>query len=221
MLSGSFVAAGSGTIVATAVGTDAYAYQLGEEARRFTLVRSELRDGINTIVKVATWVLIPTGILLIISQLRSGADLVEAVQGSVAGLVAMIPEGLILLTSTALAVGVIRLGRKKVLTQELAAIEGLARVDTICLDKTGTLTEGRLTLAGIEPLTEVVAGADLDEAGARDVLGALTAADPNPNPSLAAIGAGVGEAPTWSPTDVVPFSSARKWAAVAFEDHGA
>jgi len=214
--SGSFVAAGSGTIEATAVGAASYAYQLGEEARRFTLVRSELRDGINTIIKVATWVLVPTGTLLIIAQMRSGEDFVTAVQGSVAGMVGMIPEGLILLTSTALAVSVVRLGRKKVLTQELAAIEGLARVDTICLDKTGTLTEGALTLADV--VLARPGQTDLDVA--RAALASLVAADPNPNPSLAAIGAGIDADDPWPATAAIPFSSARKWSAATFAEHG-
>jgi cation-transporting ATPase E len=211
------VAAGSGTVVATAVGRDSYAYRLGEDARRFTLVRSELRDGINAVIRVATWILVPTGALLAVSQLRRGDDLVDAVQGSVAGMVAMVPEGLILLTSTALAVSVIRLGAKKVLTQELAAIEGLARVDTICLDKTGTLTEGRLGLGAVE----VLPGAGTDEAAVRDVLGTMVAADPNPNPSLAAIGAGVSERTDWDVVTAVPFSSARKWSATDLGGHGA
>ena len=215
VLSGSFVAAGSGVIRATAVGEDAYAFRLGEDARRFTLVTSELRDGINTIIKVATWVLVPTGLLLIISQLRSGEGIVEAVQGSVAGMVAMIPEGLVLLTSTALAVSVVRLGRRNVLTQELAAIEGLARVDTICLDKTGTLTEGHLTLGSVAPLPGAPDGADVHQ-----VLGAMVDADPNPNPSLAAIGMGVEDRPGWPTEAVVPFSSARKWSAATFAGSG-
>jgi cation-transporting ATPase E len=225
VLSGSFVAAGSATVVATAVGRDAYAHRLGEEARRFTLVRSELRDGIDTIIKVATWVLVPTGGLLVLSQLRSGADVVGAVQGSVAGMVAMIPEGLVLLTSTALAISVIRLGRRNVLTQELAAIEGLARVDTLCVDKTGTLTEGHLVLSAVEPLPSAASEADgaADDAAARRALAALGASDPNPNPSLRAIVAGLAEAtpPPWTATRAVPFSSARKWSAADFGDQGA
>ena len=222
VLSGSFVASGSGTVQATAVGIDSYAHRLGDEARRFTLVRSELRDGINTIIKVATCVLVPTGVLLIVSQLRAGEGVVSAVQGSVAGMVAMVPEGLVLLTSTALAVSVVRLGRKQVLTQELAAIEGLARVDTICLDKTGTLTQGALRLARVVPA--LAAPDDPDDDGAldeaRDALAALVAADPNPNPSLTAIGAGLDRTTTWSTTATVPFSSARKWSAATFDSHG-
>lgn len=215
VMSGSFVAAGSGTIIATAVGPDSYAQRLGEDARRFTLVRSELRDGINSLVRIVQWMMIPTAVLLVVSQIRAGDDLVGVVQGSVAGLVAMVPEGLVLLTSTALALGVVRLGRQKVLTQELAAIEGLARVDVLCIDKTGTLTEGRLTLGSVEELDgwpdRIVPG---------DVLASMGAADPNPNPSLVAIADGTRGKGGWSAVATVPFSSARKWSAADFGEQG-
>lgn len=214
VMSGSFVAAGSGFIRATAVGVDAYAFKLANEARRFSLVRSELRDGVNRIIKFVGWLMIPTAILLVTAQVRADEGVVEAVQGSVAGLVAMVPEGLVLLTSLAFAVGATRLARKKVLTQELAAIEGLARVDVICLDKTGTITEGRLVLATVEHLDG--SGADTTA-----VLGAIAAADDHPNPSLLAIKDEFPDAPGWALTDVVPFSSARKWSAAAFDGHGA
>ncbi len=223
VLSGSFIAAGSGVIRATKVGADSYASQIRSDASRFTLVKSDLRDGVNTILKIVTWLMVPTAVLLVTSQIRfqnrTGGDLTlqeritDAVQGSVAGLVAMVPEGLVLLTSMAFALGVIRLGRKNVLTQELAAIEGLARVDVICLDKTGTLTEGSLALDTVERLDD--APDDLGE-----VLAALVASDPNPNPSLAAIGAHHDEDPQWPVVDVVPVSSARKWAATDLGDHG-
>ena len=132
-----------------------------------------------------------------------------------AGLVAMVPEGLVLLTSVAFAVSATRLARQKVLTQELAAIEGLARVDVICLDKTGTLTEGQLVLGNVE---------HVDDAHAADTgaaLAAMAAADDHPNPSLLAIRDAYDRAPGWALTDTVPFSSARKWSAAAFDGHGA
>ena len=154
MLSGSFVVAGSGRMLATKVGADSYAFKLSSEARRFSLVKSELRDGINTIIRFVGYLMIPTAILLITAQIRADEGFVSAVQGSVAGLVAMVPEGLVLLTSIAFAVGATRLAKKQVLTQELAAIEGLARVDVVCVDKTGTLTEGELVLATVEHLDE-------------------------------------------------------------------
>ncbi|MFF4606837.1 HAD-IC family P-type ATPase [Streptomyces sp. NPDC001339] len=150
VMSGSFVVAGGGAFTTTKVGREAYAAQLAEEASRFTLVHSELRTGISQILKYVTWMMVPTAIGLIASHLltlRLPAD--EAIRRMVAGIVPMIPEGLVLLTSVAFAIGVIRLGRRQCLVQELPAIEGLARVDVVCLDKTGTLTEGGMDVSAL------------------------------------------------------------------------
>jgi cation-transporting ATPase E len=223
VLSGSFVVAGSAVVRATAVGADSYAFRLSSEARQFSMVRSELRSGIDRVIKLVSWLMIPTAVLLVSSQIAAHDGFVAAVQASVAGLVAMVPEGLVLLTSLAFAVGATQLARRKVLTQELAAIEGLARVDVICLDKTGTLTEGSLTLGLLEHLGPAApAGATAAPGGvdAAAVLGALGAADPHPNPSLAAIAASHPAPAGWSTTEIVPFSSARKWSAATFADHG-
>lgn len=219
VLSGSFISAGSGVYKARRVGADSYAARLAEEARKFTLVHSNLRAGIDTILKGITWVLVPTALLLIWSQFTaltgwpdnqawSWSDIKEATRLSIAGLVAMIPQGLVLLTSVAFAVGVIRLGRRNVLVQELAAVEGLARVDTVCFDKTGTLTEGRLAVDGVELLS--------DQHDVAAVLGAMGAADPSPNATLQAIIEAFPEPAGWWPAEVVPFSSARKWSGAAF-----
>ncbi|MER7716870.1 HAD-IC family P-type ATPase [Streptomyces flaveolus] len=220
VLSGSFVVAGGGAFRATKVGREAYAAQLAEEASRFTLVQSELRSGISTILKYITWMMVPTAIGLIISQLLTKDDAFkESVARTVGGIVPMVPEGLVLLTSVAFAIGVIRLGRKQCLVQELPAIEGLARVDTVCLDKTGTLTEGGMDVTGLRTL----GGAD--EAYVRAVLGALGESDPRPNASLQAIidAYPVAEvAEDWRCTESLPFSSARKYAGATFdEDDGA
>ncbi|MGR8009931.1 HAD-IC family P-type ATPase [Streptomyces hypolithicus] len=195
VMSGSFVVAGGGAFTATKVGREAYATQLAEEASRFTLVHSELRSGINQILKFVTWLMVPTSIGLIISQLVvKETDFKNSLARTVGGIVPMIPEGLVLLTSVAFAVGVIRLGRRQCLVQELPAIEGLARVDVVCLDKTGTLTEGGMDVTEVRVLTgsgaALTAGA-ADAARAevyvRTVLGALGESDPRPNASLQAI----------------------------------
>ncbi len=213
VLSGSFVAAGGGRVRAARVGAGAYAAQLAEQARRFTLTRSELRAGIDQILRIVTWLMIPTAILLTISQLRSNASLHDAIRGAVAGTVAMVPEGLVLLTSVAFAVGVMRLARQRVLAQELPAVEVLARVDVLCIDKTGTLTEGRLVVEEVEVLS------DRDAHG--DALAALAASDPHPNATLLAIGEAFANPPQgWRAAETVPFSSARKWSAAAFGAHG-
>ncbi|MFN8233950.1 MAG: HAD-IC family P-type ATPase [Actinomycetota bacterium] len=213
--SGSFVVAGSGRYRAVAVGPDAYATRLAQEARRFTVTRSELIDGINRILTWVTWAIVPTATLLFISQLRNAADWRRAVSGAVAGTVAMVPEGLVLLTSLAFAVAAVRLARRRVLVKELPAVEGLARIDVLCIDKTGTLTEGRLEVSSVEP----VDGTSDDEASV--LLCALAAADPAPNSTMRAIAVRFATPPAgWSPSGSVPFSSARKWSAVAFEERG-
>ncbi|MFF4557493.1 cation-translocating P-type ATPase [Streptomyces sp. NPDC001422] len=213
VMSGSFVVAGGGAFTATKVGREAYAAQLAEEASRFTLVQSELRTGISTILKYVTWMMIPTAIGLIISQLvvkQHGFK--DSVARTVGGIVPMVPEGLVLLTSVAFAIGVVRLGRKQCLVQELPAIEGLARVDTVCLDKTGTLTEGGMDVTELRPLD----GAD--EEYVRTVLGALGASDPRPNASLQAIIAAYPDRGGWRCTEALPFSSARKYSGAGFSE---
>ncbi|HEY9370931.1 cation-translocating P-type ATPase [Streptomyces sp.] len=213
MMSGSFVVAGGGAFTATKVGREAYAAQLAEEASRFTLVHSELRSGISTILKYVTWMMVPTAIGLIISQLVvKDTDFQESVARTVGGIVPMIPEGLVLLTSVAFAIGVIRLGRKQCLVQELPAIEGLARVDVVCLDKTGTLTEGGMDV------TELRALNGSDEAYVRKVLGALGESDPRPNASLQAIIDAYPDSVDWRCTESLPFSSARKYSGAAFSE---
>ncbi len=215
VMSGSFVVAGGGAFAATKVGREAYAAQLAEEASRFTLVQSELRSGISTILKYVTWMMIPTAIGLVISQLVvKDNNVKDSIARTVGGIVPMIPEGLVLLTSVAFAIGVVRLGRKQCLVQELPAIEGLARVDVVCLDKTGTLTEGGMDV------TEVRALNGTDEPYLRRVLAAFGASEPRPNASLQAIidACPVPDGEGWRVTQALPFSSARKYSGAAFDE---
>jgi cation-transporting ATPase E len=211
--SGSFAVAGTGRYRATAIGSAAYAVKLAEEARRFALTRSELRAGIDRILVWVTWAIVPTGALLFFSQLRSHHGWHQSISGAVAGTVAMVPEGLVLLMSVAFAAAVVRLARQRVLVQELPAVEGLARVDVLCIDKTGTLTEGKLVVTSVAPI---------DGAGpAEEALAAIANTDEHPNATLRAIAERFPEPPTgWTPTGSVAFSSRRKWSAAAFGDHG-
>ncbi|MFF8906515.1 HAD-IC family P-type ATPase [Streptomyces olivaceoviridis] len=213
VLSGSFVVAGGGAFTATKVGREAYAAQLAEEASRFTLVHSELRTGISTILKYVTWMMVPAAVGLVITQLVvKNDDLKDSVARTIGGIVPMVPEGLVLLTSVAFAIGVIRLGRKQCLVQELPAIEGLARVDTVCLDKTGTLTEGGMDVTELRTLD----GAD--ETYLRKVLGALGESDPRPNASLQAVIDAYPDSDDWRCVESLPFSSARKYSGAAFSE---
>ena len=211
VLSGSFVVAGAGAIGATAVGADSYANKLAEDAKRFTLAKSELQNSINQILKIVTWLIIPTSVLLFYSQLQTDQSVSDAVVGAVAGVVAMVPQGLVLLVSVSLAAAVVRLGKHQVLVQELQAVETLARVDVICVDKTGTLTSGDIVFDQYVELD----GAPND---VPSVLSCIAAADPDPNATMQALS---GAFPSESPPDVVtrmPFSSERKTSAVAFGD---
>ncbi|MFF5448146.1 HAD-IC family P-type ATPase [Streptomyces sp. NPDC012888] len=213
VMSGSFVVAGTGAFTATKVGREAYAAQLAEEASRFTLVHSELRSGISTILKYVTWMMVPTSIGLIVSQLIvKDSNLKDSIARTVGGIVPMIPEGLVLLTSVAFAIGVIRLGRKQCLVQELPAIEGLARVDVVCLDKTGTLTEGGMDVTELRTL----GGADPEHV--KKVLGALGESDPRPNASLQAVIDAYPDSEDWRCTESLPFSSARKYSGASFSE---
>lgn len=223
VLSGSFVVAGIGRCRATKVGADAYARKLASEARQFKLASSDLRDGINMILRYITYVMIPVGLLLLYSQLKAAGTLDDlsveniknAIPGVVAGLVGMVPEGLVLLTSMAFAVAAITLAGRKVLVQELQAVEGLARVDTVCVDKTGTLTEGSLVFGRMDAL-------DGEEGQLAEALGAFGAETPVRNDTLEAIARAFPPPPggTWRLTASVPFSSARKWSSDSFEGKG-
>ena len=227
MLSGSFVAAGSGAYRATKVGGDAYAAKLAEEASKFTLVHSELRSGIDRILKFITYLMIPAGALIIYNQLfsigesagkteSSPGSLGPALNGMVAALVPMVPEGLVLMTSIAFAVGVIRLGKRQCLVQELPAIEGLARVDVVCADKTGTLTENGMRLSELK-----LAEGSADESVIKAALSAMAASDPRPNASVLAIRESIPEDAGWgAATAVAPFSSAKKWSGQSYGAHG-
>ncbi len=215
VMSGSFVVAGSGAYRATKVGREAYAAKLAEEASKFTLVKSELRSGIDKILQFITYLLIPSGLLIIYTQLfTTDVGWRESVLRMVGALVPMVPEGLVLMTSLAFAVGVVRLGRRQCLVQELPAIEGLARVDVVCADKTGTLTENGMRVSDLKELD--------DDHGAQvcQALAALAADDPRPNASMAAIGEAYGCGPGWTATAVAPFKSATKWSGTSYGEHG-
>jgi cation-transporting ATPase E len=195
--SGSFVVAGSGAFLAVHVGDDAYANRLVAQARRFELSRSELMTGINQILRVIQWIIVPLGVLLVISQLLSSGSFAEAMVGTVAGVVPMIPEGLVLMTSVAFAVGVIRLAQRRCLVQELPAIETLARVDLLCLDKTGTLTAPEMDLSDI---TMAPGMDEAEQARARAALAALARVEEQPNATMRAIADSVEPAQGWDRT---------------------
>jgi cation-transporting P-type ATPase E len=212
--SGSIVVAGQGRFQATAVGAEAYATKLAAEARRFTLAHSELRAGTNTLLRWISLIMLVVGPFLLWSQFRSTDNETwqDAVTGTVAALVGMVPEGLVLLTSLAFMVATMTLARRQTLVQELPAVEGLARVDVVCLDKTGTLTQGDIVYDHVRLLGNAE-GEDIRQALA------LSAAGPDTNATSQALQEEFAD-PAWRRTGSVPFSSARKWSAVGAAGHG-
>jgi cation-transporting ATPase E len=222
LLSGSFVVAGSGFFRATAVGPNAYAQRLTGEGKRYVRLRSELMIGINNILRLVGSVIVPVGGLFVWAQFRMGATVEEGVTNTVAAVVAMVPQGLVLLCSIAFAVSAVTLARRNVLTRELPAVEGLARVDVLCIDKTGTITEPHPAFERFEPLG--VSG-DLGDARGRSAaalaaLGAIAAIAGGRNSTLDAIGASLSAPSDWTLDSSVPFSSARKWSAARFAGRG-
>jgi cation-transporting P-type ATPase E len=224
VMSGSFVVAGSGAYRATKVGREAYAAKLAEEASRFTLVNSELRSGINKILQFITYLLWPAGLLTIYTQLfTTDVGWRRAVLAMVGALVPMVPEGLVLMTSIAFAVGVVRLGRRQCLVNELPAIEGLARVDVVCADKTGTLTENGMRVSELKQLSEAsIGGQERSDRGnvVGDVLAQLAADDARPNASMQAIGEAYKMPLGWTAAASAPFKSATKWSGASYGEHG-
>ncbi len=234
VLSGSFVAAGSGAYRAVRIGADSYAAGLAEEARRFTLVDSELRQGVNRILRFLMLLIPPVAAILFWRLLRTGESWQAALSGVVAACVAMVPDGLVLLTSLAFMAGVVTLARRHALLRELASVELLARVDTLCLDKTGTITTGRIVVADTVPLGPFGAARPLDSGvpvdsggpvgggvpAVVDLLAAIAGSDPDPNATLLAVREACPDPPRWRITDTVPFSSARKWSAASFDGIG-
>ena len=211
VLSGSFVVAGNARVRATAVGADSYASNLATEAKTFTAARSQLRRGIDRILRWLT-IIIPIASIFLFVSLLGEQSWQDALQGTVAAAVAMVPDGLVLLTSVAFMAGVIALARHNALASQLSTVEVLARVDVLCLDKTGTITTGDISFAAIHSC------GDQSETEIREILAALSSADRAPNATMAAIVDEVGSDTEWIVDEVEPFNSTRKWAAASFVD---
>ena len=209
--SGSYLAEGKVVYQTVYVGEDSYAGRLIRAARKEKKAESGLMKELEKLIRWDSYALLPLGLLLFLKLVLWQKQPMEtAVPGIVAAMLGMIPEGLMLLTSVAMAVGVIRLGKKQVLVQELYGIESLARVDLLCLDKTGTLTSGRMK-------TDRIEGVDAGEEEARAALSRFLGAFDDPSPTLEALREAAAPG-TESPTAVQPFSSKRKKSAASFAD---
>ena len=212
LLSGSFVVSGRGICETVHVGDENYTAKISAEAKYIKKVNSELMNFINKILKYVSLAIVPIGILFFIGQLGENDTFAEAVVATVAGLIGMIPEGLVLLISTVLAISVIRLSKYKVLVQELYCIETLARVDTICLDKTGTLTTGEMDVSKIVPIGKM----EMDEI--IKVLSSVSFHMDNDNQTMDALAKKYAKEDDRKVIEVVPFSSQAKWSGISFVD---
>ena len=214
LLSGSFVASGEVTAKVIRVGAENYAAKLSNEAKTHKPLRSELVSSIRKVTKFTSLVIVPLGVILFLqAYLFRGSDLKEAVIVSSAALLGMLPKGLVLLISIALTTGVIKLAKKRILVQDMYAIETLAHVDTLCLDKTGTLTEGRLSVESIQSID------DIQDITA--ILGSYLAASTDNNVTMQALRQTITGSHHYQSFAAMPFSSDRKWGAIAFHELGA
>jgi len=213
VLSGSFCVSGSGSYVAAAVREESYAGKIAGEAKAFRHPPSPLQEEVNRVIIASTYVMVPLAIVLILSLKLRNVPLDEAAQTATAGLVTLIPEGLVLLMSVTFAVAAKRLARRGTLVQQMSATESLASVDTICVDKTGTLTAGKLRLSGVEYADGI------DPKTGAAALGRFAASAGNRNQTLETI---AGEFPgeAGAVRGEVPFSSEWKWSGVSLDGSG-
>ena len=215
ILSGSFIVSGKCVAQVEHIGEDNYTAKISSGAKYIKKVKSEIMTSLNKIIRVLTFAIIPIGIGLFTMQYNVfGVSLQDAVVKSVAGIIGMIPEGLVLLTSTVLAVSVIRLSKSKVLVQDLYCIETLARVDTLCLDKTGTLTEGIMEVVDFVPITK-------SEDEMKNIMANISKSSEDENSTIDAIRGYFTKISTkFNPIKKVAFSSKSKWSGINFEDEG-
>ncbi|MCH5164256.1 MAG: HAD-IC family P-type ATPase [Clostridiales bacterium] len=218
LYSGSYISSGSCYARVERVGENNYIDTLASNAKKYKKPRSELRGSIIFIIKLVTVFIIPISILMVVGNLtRDGEITSEVVRATImstsGAVIGMIPAGMFLLTSMALAIGVVRLSKKNALVQDLYCIEMLARVDVLCLDKTGTLTDGTMRVKSHFAMTD-------EEYSINDIVGSMISATGDNNQTAIALGNEYGGNPKYRPVTVVPFSSQRKLSAVTFDDVG-
>ena len=214
LLSGSFVVSGKCYAKTVHVGEENYTSKISSGAKYVKKVNSEIMKSLNRIIKFISIAIIPVGILLFINQMGlDGNTYKNAVVNTVAAIIGMIPEGLVLLTSSVLAVSVVRLAKRKVLVQELYCIETLARVDTLCLDKTGTITEGKMK---VDDVIEISSSKEK----VTEALAQIAIASEDTNETIEAIREAYKAESAWNPISKVAFSSQKKWSGISFENYG-
>lgn len=215
LMSGSYLVSGSGVAKVFHVGENNYAATLAKKAKIKKRASSQMQEIIKKIIKIDGVLLIPVGILLYLSQRGIAETTSDAVVNTVAGVIGMIPEGLVLLTSVSFVLGVGRLARKKALVQEMEAIEALARVNVLCLDKTGTITTGKLDVVDVVPVQEEQSPEEITT-----IMSELTWAFDDVNSTQDALRKKFKKIGKWKAEEKIPFSSDRKYRAAFFEEHG-
>ena len=210
LYSGSFITSGSCICKVEKVGINKYSSKITKEAKYIKTVNSEIMKTLKRIIKILSIVIIPIGLILFTKQYSLSFDLTNSVINSVAAMIGMIPEGLVLLTSTVLAVSVIRLAKRNVLVEQLYCIETLARVDTICLDKTGTLTEGIMEVEDV-----IILNRKFDY---NKILSSMSKSLVGDNPTMEAIGEKFNSNTDYTTLSVEPFSSEKKYSSVTFKE---
>ncbi len=213
LMSGSFVQSGKCRARVMAVGEDTYASKLMSEAKKFKKSKSELMRSINWIIRIATIIIFPLGILMFITNMKHATSISGAVTSTVSSVIGMIPEGLVMLTSVALALGIVRLAKKRTLVQDLYSIEALARVDVLCLDKTGTITEGSMQVESVHVYSSKFGSPD-------DIMANLVNALGKNNATFEACAEYFSSNETYKVSKLMPFSSARKWSGASFSGVG-
>ena len=215
LMSGSFVDSGRIYARVIHVGADNYVSKINNEAKYVKKVNSEILNSLNAIVRFATVVMIPLGFMLFYATYQDSGNISHAILTTVAALLGMIPQGLVLLTSTVLAISTMRLARRKVLAQQLYCIETLARVDVLCLDKTGTITTGAMSLSGTYPLE----GVDADQFDrVLSSIAIATSEDANETCKALLSHYDKQSVKTYKTRRSVPFSSAKKWSGASFDE---
>ena len=213
LISGSFIVSGKGIVKVTHIGKDNYISKISSEAKYVKATNSIIYNSFDKMLKVLSMLLIPIGILFFTNQLFvTGSNVPEAIMSTVSALIGMIPEGLVLLTSSAMAVSVIRLRRYNVLVQDLYSIENLARVDVICLDKTGTITEGIMEVKDIIPYKKN------DVENIKEILSNYVNALDDPSPTFKSIENYLEDKSDYEIIEALPFSSIRKYSGVKFKE---
>lgn len=215
LLSGSFVSSGQCYARVIRVGQDNYATKIATQAKVHKPIQSELVNAIKKVSKFTSFIIIPLGIILFLEGMFiRQSDIKTAVVSSAAALLGMLPKGLVLLISISLATAVTKLAKKRILVQDMYAVETLAHVDTLCLDKTGTITEGKMTVQQVTPFSET------STAQLETIMGNYLANTTDNNITMQAIRHYYPEKQTFTHQDTLAFSSERKWGAVSFKEEG-